>query len=246
MRSHQKGFKMKYQKVLQVFLFIMALTVFSTSHARPFASTTGLNGVLNWSGDLKGKSFRNNPQFPAYCNAYARLAVKQAQRRNTERCTSRIPLYTSKNADRWSPHQWQHKQWCLSVSSYATERETLTRNRQLKNCVIRQSSNNNGRIRANCIRNDAIHKKAARGDVNFVRRCLRAGVSPNIRERNNWTPLHSAAKNGRLSVVRLLVQNRAQINTTEIHGNTALDLAARGNYRRVINYLRNKGGVRRR
>ena len=234
---------MKYKKHLHFFLFIITLALFSSSHARPFSSTSGLNGVLNGANDLKGQSFRNNPKFSNYCNTYANLAVKQAARRNTERCTDSIPLYSSNNANRWSPNKWQHKKWCMGISSYATEREVLTRNRQLKDCITHQSDNNHGQIRANCINNDVIHKKAARGDVNYVRRCLQAGVNPNVRERNNWTPLHSAATKGRLSVVQLLVQNRAQINPRDINGKTPLDQATRGNYRRTMNYLSNKGGV---
>lgn len=234
---------MNDKKYLGFFLFVITLTVFSSTHARPFSTTLGLHGVLKWADDLKGKSFRNTPEFPAYCNAYAKLAVKQVLRRKSERCTNNIPSFSSNNADRWSPNNWQHKSWCRGVSSFATEQEALIRSRQLKNCVISQSSN--GEIRANCINNDAIHRKAARGDVDFVRRCLQAGIHPNIKEGNNWTPLHSAARNGHLSVVRLLVQNKAQINSIDTNGKTPLDLAARGNYKRVINFLKSKGGVRR-
>lgn len=63
-----------------------------------------------------------------------------------------------------------------------------------------------------CVLSDAIHKAAHRGDRAFVEQCLKEGVDVNIKERNGWTPLHSASFGGQISIIKLLLDNKANVN----------------------------------
>jgi hypothetical protein len=47
---------------------------------------------------------------------------------------------------------------------------------QLTTCLSNHTPTN-AQIRQNCLAGDNIHKKAASGDINFVTKCLNAGVS---------------------------------------------------------------------
>ena len=137
-----------------------------------------------------------------------------------------------------------HRNWCRSVSAYASGAESSQRENGIRNCLNGHTHvDPNVQIRKNCKANDNMHKKAARGDISFVRKCLNAGVSPNIQEGNRWTPLHSAARNGRLQIVKLLIRRGAGVNARDVTNRTPRDQAKIGGYIATQNFLKRKGGV---
>jgi ankyrin repeat protein len=62
------------------------------------------------------------------------------------------------------------------------------------------------------------------GHIECVRTLLAAGADPNIRSRN-ITPLIAAATGGHLDVVRILIEHKAGLDTTNRDGKTALMIA---------------------
>ena len=55
------------------------------------------------------------------------------------------------------------------------------------------------------------------------------------------TALHSAARRGRLEIVRLLLANRADINARTNQGRTALEIAADVGQRETVALLQDNG-----
>ncbi|EAX96514.1 hypothetical protein TVAG_148660 [Trichomonas vaginalis G3] len=67
-----------------------------------------------------------------------------------------------------------------------------------------------------------------------------------VNERNSdeWTPLHNAASNGQIDACKLLLsQPGIDLNPTNNHNETPLDLAIKKGYQTVIDYLRQNGCV---
>ena len=56
----------------------------------------------------------------------------------------------------------------------------------------------------------------------------------------NDTPLHDAAKNGHLSVVEYLVNQKADIDVKNKNGETPLELASQEGYWNVVELLKRK------
>ncbi len=54
---------------------------------------------------------------------------------------------------------------------------------------------------------------------------IAAGHDVNAPDNDNWTPLHFAAQANSLGVVKLLIENGANIDALEINGNTPLWVA---------------------
>ncbi|PWQ97668.1 ankyrin repeat domain-containing protein [Leucothrix pacifica] len=234
---------MKQRKLLILSTMLGGVLLPLSGLTHHYTVTPGYFGTVNWANSLNGVSF-NDPRFNPYCSNYAQTAVKQAQRRISQQCTSKIPTHTQPLKDRWNTNQWGHKGWCMSVSSHASRNELMQRENGLKHCMTNHAPSN-AQIRQACLANDNMHKKAAAGDYNYVKKCLDAGVHANIREGNNWTPLHSAARNGRLNVVQLLMQRGAQVNARDVTNRTPLDQAIAGSHWAVQNYLTSMGGVTR-
>lgn len=210
-----------------------------------FTNTPGYVSLNQWANNLKGRNFRTDPAFPAYCRMYAKVARRQALRRIQEGCTAAIPLSNNNIRNRWRKNKQPHRNWCRNVSSHASGGEARVRENQLKSCIQNRRPPKPKLTIQKCKSNDKFHKAAARGDINFVRRCLNIGVNANTREGNNWTALHSASSQGRLAIARLLVQKGAYVNARDITNRTPLDQAKRGRHYPVINYLKSMGGVSR-
>ena len=96
-----------------------------------------------------------------------------------------------------------------------------------------------------CINNDNIHKAAAKGQLLYVRKCLHLGVNPNIKERAGWTPMHSAARHGHTSIIKLLINYGGIISIPDITGRTPLDQAFISKNIITIKYLESLGASRR-
>ncbi len=76
-----------------------------------------------------------------------------------------------------------------------------------------------------CLDHDNFHKAASRGDIDYIKQCVEAGVDVNTREGNGWTALHSAAFNGRINTIRALKKLGIKKNKKDIFGHTAKDYA---------------------
>lgn len=233
---------MKKQTTFLSLVLISGLLIPVSGSAHHYRETPHYQSLVNLASSLNGISF-NDPRYTSYCDSYAQASTTQANRRVNEGCASAIPTPNTALQNRWSNNLWGHKGWCRSVSANASINELKSRESSLRNCLSKHIPvNNNANIRKTCMAGDAIHKKAAAGDINYVRNCLNAGVNVNIAEGNGWTPLHSAARSGRMQMVKLLLSKGAQVNAVDVTGRTPLDQAVAGNYPSVQNYLRSQGG----
>ena len=61
---------------------------------------------------------------------------------------------------------------------------------------------------------------------------LERGTDVNVLEEDNVTPLHEAARNGRVGVVRVLLECDANVGAEDKEGRTPLHAAAQGRYKR--------------
>lgn len=83
------------------------------------------------------------------------------------------------------------------------------------------------------------------GDIGAIRRLLDSGVSPNAYNQTGFAPIHSASRQGRVDIVRLLLDRGAdadiQSRTRTDGGQAALHIAARNNYLELIQLLLARG-----
>jgi len=76
----------------------------------------------------------------------------------------------------------------------------------------------------------------------LFRGSLKNGVNVNIVDKNSWTPLHSAARNGHAGIIQLLIKYKANINAIDKTGRTAADQANYTHHYHIVNYLKKHGG----
>jgi len=80
-----------------------------------------------------------------------------------------------------------------------------------------------------------------------LNKCIKSADDLHVRNTNGWKPLHYAAANGRLEVVRAIVENTRmtikgpQLNEPADGGMTALHLAAQQGHLKVVEYLESQG-----
>ena len=67
---------------------------------------------------------------------------------------------------------------------------------------------------------------AKNGKADVVELFLAAGMSPNVKDGQTWSPLMHAAEKGHVEVVQVLIDGGADVNQTDRPGNTALTWAA--------------------
>ncbi|MEZ5450484.1 MAG: TIR domain-containing protein [Thiolinea sp.] len=84
---------------------------------------------------------------------------------------------------------------------------------------------------------DYFHKAAAAGYLEGLQRCYQLGASVNIREINQWTPLHSAAQNNQDQAVKRLLNWGADRKLVDVYGKTPLDIARLAKADKVIPLL---------
>ena len=73
-------------------------------------------------------------------------------------------------------------------------------------------------------------------DGNFasVRALIKLGANVNAKDRSRWTPLHYAASEGYLNIVRFLLQNNADVTALNSEGQLAVDLAEEGEIKKLL------------
>jgi len=73
-----------------------------------------------------------------------------------------------------------------------------------------------------------------------VRKLLKEGVDPNVKDSNGRTPLHHAARGGYIDIISFLLEMKADPNVKDKHGKTPLHEAASGGHADVIRRARFK------
>lgn len=198
--------------------------------------TVGYEKMLSLSSSFKGKIVTRD-----YCKAYANVSIAQAINAKQAGCGFNVDKSSHNN--QWSVYWKPQYDWCMQYSAYASGNEILFRETKLRSCINYRKIEGSKAEQTSCLKDDSLHRAAAQGNVEFVQTCLQLGVSPNVKEHNNWTPLHSAARSGHLKVVKLLIQNKAEINAKDINNRTPLDHAIIGKHQMTANYLESNGGI---
>ena len=87
-----------------------------------------------------------------------------------------------------------------------------------------------------------LHLAVEEGDLSTVRQCLESGTNIEcVRGKASFRVLHRAAEAGNKSMVRFLIQKKANVNATAIKGWTPLDLAHKEEQVEVVELLRENG-----
>ncbi len=88
--------------------------------------------------------------------------------------------------------------------------------------------NHNANIRAVSKNgNSIIHAASYVGLAHLVKRCLAAGIDINVKDHwCGWTPMHLAAKAGKIGILRFLLEHKADINNKDNFGLTPLHTSA--------------------
>jgi ankyrin repeat protein len=89
--------------------------------------------------------------------------------------------------------------------------------------------------------NTALHGAVSVGNIGIVRRLLRMGASPHVRDQGGNTPLHLAAAKLDRGVCRLLIDAGADVYATNKRGLTPLRSMGRGCDPSLARLLRNGG-----
>jgi len=90
----------------------------------------------------------------------------------------------------------------------------------------------------NALKAAPIQSAVAAGHEKVVQVLLQLGADPNIREQGGYTPLHAAAQNKDVDMIRTLLYGGADLTLQGNDGNTALDLAINSGDEKVIILLR--------
>jgi ankyrin repeat protein len=81
------------------------------------------------------------------------------------------------------------------------------------------------------------------GHISVVRLLLAAGVSPNARDHEGWTPLMLAARDNQQDLVQTLLDLDAHVNARNKTGGTALMMAAMNDHLLIVDTLIRHGAV---
>jgi hypothetical protein len=87
----------------------------------------------------------------------------------------------------------------------------------------------------------SLHQAIVNGDVNEVESILSRGMDVNIRNRRNWTPLHTAVDGQQKEIVQLLLDKNADVNLTNNNGETPIHLAVKSGQKGIVELLIEKG-----
>ena len=87
-----------------------------------------------------------------------------------------------------------------------------------------------------------LHLAVEKGDLSKVRQCLESGTNIEcVRGKASFRVLHRAAEAGNKSMVRFLIQKKANVNAMAMQGWTPLDLAHKEEHVEVVELLRENG-----
>ena len=87
-----------------------------------------------------------------------------------------------------------------------------------------------------------LHLAVEKGDLSKVRQCLESGTNIEcVRGKASFRVLHRAAEAGNKSMVRFLIQKKANVNAMAMQGWTPLDLAQKKEQFEVVQLLRENG-----
>mgnify|MGYP001238596906 FL=1 len=87
-----------------------------------------------------------------------------------------------------------------------------------------------------------LHLAVEKGDLSKVRQCLESGTNIEcVRGKASFRVLHRAAEAGNKSMVRFLIQKKANVNAMAMKGWTPLDLAQKKDQFEVVQLLRENG-----
>lgn len=90
--------------------------------------------------------------------------------------------------------------------------------------------------------NTLLHEAVDGDQPDVIQLLLSQGVSPDVRGKNNQTPLHLAAAKGHVLCVQALLEGGADLTAEDDVGHTALGKAERSKRRdAVLRLLRSKG-----
>lgn len=78
---------------------------------------------------------------------------------------------------------------------------------------------------------------ASAGDIKRVQSLISGGADVNAKDKDGFTPLHSAAESGQKAVVELLISHGADVNTKRENGDTLLHHTAREGHADVAELL---------
>ena len=84
-----------------------------------------------------------------------------------------------------------------------------------------------------------LHLAVEKGDLSKVRQCLESGTNIEcVRGKASFRVLHRAAEAGNKSMVKFLIQKKANVNAMAMQGWTPLDLAQKKEQFEVVQLLR--------
>ena len=83
-------------------------------------------------------------------------------------------------------------------------------------------------------------KDMQQSDIEKIKELIKEGTNLNIFA-DSMPPLYHAVNNGNLEIVKLLVENGADVNVKNVVGQTPLHEAARCGYFEIVKYLIDKG-----
>ena len=119
------------------------------------------------------------------------------------------------------------KEMFLSTQSSRSNAEPLLQ-RQITNKELKAIGN--------------LHLAVEKGDLSKVRQCLESGTNIEcVRGKASFRVLHRAAEAGNKSMVRFLIQKKANVNAMAMQGWTPLDLAQKKEQFEVVQLLRENG-----
>ena len=88
----------------------------------------------------------------------------------------------------------------------------------------------------------SIHQAAGTGNIEAVKQHLAAGTGVNAKQKDGFTPLHSAVMESHKEIVELLIANGANVNAKDEDGETPLDSAIKYKQTEIADLLRKHGG----
>ncbi len=87
----------------------------------------------------------------------------------------------------------------------------------------------------------SLHQAIINGDVNEVKSILSSGVDINVKNRQGWTPLHTAVDKQQKDIVQLLLDKNANVNLTDNNGETSINFAVKSGQKDIVETLIAKG-----